>query len=228
MTGVAYGAHFFDFDHTLFDSDASEALAFDHAATSVGLDPTPDLFADYQTINRALWRLVEAGELRPADVRTLRFEQLIAHTGLSVSSSAMAEAFTFGMQEFGELYPGALEIVAAAAETGPTALVTNAISEIQRRRIDRVGIGQLFDAIVISSEVGVAKPSPDIFVHAFAAIDHSAPSSTLMIGDSLSSDIAGGRAAGLATCWFNPTRATAPTDAAPDHDIHDLRQILEL
>lgn len=230
---MTYQAYFFDFDHTLFDSDASEALAFEHALAAAGVEPGPDLFATYKRINSGLWGEVESGRRTPTEVKTLRFAQLVDQADLDLDPLALAASFTTGMQESGELYPGALEILEQLRERGPVVMVTNAISEIQRRRIARLGVDSMFDAIIISSEVGVSKPAPGIFDHAFAALvdlDRSEISrpSTLMVGDSLTSDMAGGLAGGLATCWFNPHGKTRDGSLALDHEIERLDQLLSL
>lgn len=230
---MTYLAYFFDFDHTLFDSDASESLAFEHALTSAGVPSSPDLFATYKRINSALWAEVESGVRGPAEVKTLRFAQLVQQTELDLDPAELANAFTVGMQESGELYAGAADVVEQLRERGPVVMVTNAISEIQRRRIERLGIEPLFDGIVISSEVGVSKPDPGIFDYAdaaLAAVGRSGinRSSTLMVGDSLTSDMAGGIAAGLATCWFNPHGKARATSITLDHEIAHLDQLLGL
>lgn len=227
---MSYQGYFFDFDHTLFDSDASEALAFEHALTSAGVTPNDDLFDTYKRINNVLWGEVEAGSRSPVEVKSLRFARLVEQAGLDLDSVLLADAFTTGMQESGELYPGAAEVLAELRERGPVAMVTNAISEIQRRRIERLGINELFDAIVISSEVGVSKPDPTIFDHAFAALDLNSieRSSILMVGDSLTSDMTGGVAAGVATCWFNQHGKPPSPLLAIDHEIDQLDQLLSL
>ena len=84
------------------------------------------------------------------------------------------------------------------------ALVTNGLSEVQRTRIERLDLGRYFDAVVISSEVGAAKPSTEIFDLAFELLGSPAKASALMVGDSLTSDIQGGINYGIATCWYNP------------------------
>lgn len=233
LTLLPYHAHFFDFDHTLFDSDASEALAFEHALTSNATTSNPELFAIYKRINSALWAEVESGVRGPSDVRTLRFVQLVEQTSIDLDPLVLADSFTSGMQEFGELYPGALDVLGQLRECGPVVMVTNAISEIQRRRIERLGIGALFDLIVISSEVGVSKPAPGIFDHAFQSISETAigvldRKATLMVGDSLTSDMTGGVAAGLATCWFNPHAKSQTSSLGIDHEISRLDQLLSL
>jgi YjjG family noncanonical pyrimidine nucleotidase len=231
---MSYQAHFFDFDHTLFDSDASEALAFHHALESTGVTSADDtetitrLFQSYTAINRRLWNDVEANRRNPNEVRELRFVRLTAEAEIDVDPRSLAAAFTHGMQEFGDLYPGAAEVVRTLAERGPVALVTNAISEIQRRRIERVGLDGHLDAIVISSEVGVSKPSPAIFEHAFDQLDPLDRSATLMVGDSLTSDMAGGLAAGLPTCWYNPNGTAGDGAIAHHHEIRQLDELLDL
>ena len=106
-----YQGYFFDFDHTLFDSDASESLAFSHALLASGVEYTDDLFMTYAAINRSLWADVEAGRYNPNQVRELRFVRLADEAKLDVDPSALAGDFTIGMQEFGELYPGASEVL---------------------------------------------------------------------------------------------------------------------
>jgi len=225
---VGYGGHFFDFDHTLFDSDASESLAFGHALRSSGIERTEELFSTYTTINRSLWSDVEAGRYNPDQVRELRFVRLADEAALDVDPATLAGDFTIGMQEFGELYPGAYEVVEALRDRGPLALVTNAISIIQRRRIERTGLQALFDVIVISSEVDVSKPSPAIFDSAFAQLEQLDRTRTLMIGDRLTSDMAGGVAAGIDTCWFNQHGRVNTSSLSPTHEIESLEQLLDL
>lgn len=225
---MPHHAYFFDFDHTLFDSDASESLAFAYALTSNRVEPSEDLFSTYKAINHALWRDVETGVRDPNQVRTLRFDRLVNEADLDLDPTALADAFTTGMQESGDLYPGAADVLNELRKRGPLVMVTNAISEIQRRRIARLGIEPLFDAIVISSEIGSAKPASGIFDTAMEFLSGIDRASTLMVGDSLTSDIAGGIAAGLATCWFNPNGKTRDPLLRIDHEITDLNQLLAL
>jgi YjjG family noncanonical pyrimidine nucleotidase len=222
---VPYTALLLDLDHTLLDSDASEAQAFEHALASAGIrDPHHHLPA-YHHINRALWAQVERGEIATAHVRVARFEQLVETTGIAASPEALADAFAHGLGAYGELYPGVRDVLdALAAEpTVALALVTNGLSEVQRARIARLELGRYFEVIAISSELGTAKPAPEIFERALAGLGAPAKVSALMVGDSLSSDIRGARNAGIATCWYNPHRRPGGSDGLVDHEIatHD-------
>jgi YjjG family noncanonical pyrimidine nucleotidase len=228
LGAVPYTALLLDLDHTLLDSDASETLAFERALASVGIADPGRYLPAYGQINRALWARVERGEIIADQVRTVRFEQLVVTTGIDAAPEALADAFARGLGAYGELYPGAREVLDAldAEPSVSLALVTNGLSDVQRARIDRLGLGRYFDVIAISSELGTAKPAPAIFEIALAGLGGPAKRSALMVGDSLSSDIQGGRNAGIATCWYNPQRRPGGGDGLVDHEIATLDSLL--
>ena len=215
----------FDLDHTLMDSDASEALAFERAMRLIGIEEPQRHMPDYDRINKALWLAVERQEITPADVHIARFEQLIAGAGLVADPLEMGNAFADGMGMFGDLYPGAREMLDAVAGVARLGLVTNGLSDIQRARLERLDIARYFDAIVISGEVGSSKPHAAIFDIAFQQLGMPAKETALMVGDSLSSDIRGGADYGIATCWYNWRGATAGKSDRVDHEIATLDQL---
>ena len=220
-----YETLLFDFDHTLFDSDASEALAFVSTLKDFGV-PDPNVyFPTYQKINQALWFAVEQGKISPNDVRTERFAQLAAAIDLDADPVALADRYVVAMGANGELYPGAFAVLERLASSATLALVTNALSEVQRTRIARIGIASFFAAIVISGEVGPSKPSPAIFDITFDLLKNPTKERTLMIGDSLSSDVKGGTNYGIDTCWYNVHgKIAGPTDVVT-HEITTLEQL---
>ena len=223
-----YDTLLFDFDHTLFDSDASEALAFVETLTDFGVTEPQSHFSTYQQINQALWVAVEQGTITPNDLRTERFAQLTKAIELEADPVAVADRYVVAMGANGELYPGAFAVLEQLAASATLALVTNALSEVQRTRIARVGIERFFGAIVISGEVGPSKPNPAIFDITFGLLNNPTKECTLMIGDSLSSDIRGGTNYGIATCWYNADGKTAPPASAHTitHEISKLDQLL--
>jgi 2-haloacid dehalogenase len=224
---MRYTTLLFDLDHTLVDSHVSEAAAFDYTLRRAGAQDPADYLAPYGEINKALWAAVEKGEITPNDVRTERFAQLIAATDLEADPNEMGDDFVYGMGANGDLYPGTIETLDALAEIADLALVTNGIGDVQRARIARLGLDRFFDAIVISGEVGMAKPGPEIFDLTFEALGHPDKWTTLMIGDSLSSDMAGGIAYGIATCWY-AAHSTGVTIVPVDHTIMALDELIPI
>lgn len=225
-----YTTILFDLDHTLFDSDTSEAEAFAGALAAAGIADPERYFPQYSAINRGLWAAVERGELATSAVNPRRFEALVAAAELDADPRVLADAFVVGMGASGDLYPGARALLAELAGHAHVALalVTNGLAAVQRARIARLGLDAYFDAIVVSSEVGVAKPAPAIFDAAFAQLGAPAPRTAVMIGDSLTSDLQGGRRYGIATCWYNPHRRAVDDRALIDHEIAALDEVRAL
>ena len=116
----------FDLDHTLLDSDASEALAFEHTLRSIGVDEPTQHLPTYKRINSALWKRVELAELSPNDVKVIRFEQLLEALGIDGDPDAMGATYVDGLGDYGELYPDALGLLDACTDVR-LGLVTNGI-----------------------------------------------------------------------------------------------------
>lgn len=223
-----YSTVLLDLDHTLFDTDTSEAVAFSQALSAAGISQPERYTATYQRINLELWGAVERGQITPQEVRTVRFQRLIAEADLDADASVLAEDFVKALGANGNLYTGARDIIEQLSERVTLAMVTNGFSEVQRTRIERLGIGNHFDAIIISAEIGVSKPSTEFFDHAFEQLDRPAKEAALMVGDSLSADIRGGSNFGIATCWYNPDSRTATSTDSVTHEISRLEELLAL
>ena len=99
---------------------------------------------------------------------------------------------------------------------------------VQRRRIRESGIDAYFDGFFISECIGCNKPSREFFERCFAEISGFDKSETIIIGDSMTSDIKGGRDAGILTCLFNPRKKKISGDIIPDYEIESLDQIIPL
>lgn len=221
---MRYSNLVFDFDHMLFDTDASEALAFSHSLQKHGVDAPDEMLDSYRRINHALWRQVELGSITPNELKTQRFDTLAQEEGLSFDTNEVAEDYTIGLAQFGELYEGATELIEHLALSRRLSMITNGLSAVQRGRLERVGLSDAFEPLVISGEVGVAKPSSEIFDFVFDVHPKPSRDSFVMIGDSLTSDVQGGINAGIDTCWFDRHRS-GPGDLQPTHVIQSLDEL---
>ena len=225
---TTYTTFLIDLDHTIFDSDSSETAAFEQTMLAAGIDDFARFTGAYRDINLELWAAVERHELTPQQVRTLRFERLVATEQLAADPLRMADDYVQALGANGELYDGARETLEALGAQASLALVTNGLSEVQRARIRRLGIGDYFDAIAISAEIGAAKPGTRIFDAVFAELGQPARATAVMVGDNLSADIQGGANYGIATCWYNPHGRVAGPGVQPGHEIAALQELLAL
>jgi 2-haloacid dehalogenase len=218
----------FDADDTLFDYVSAEAAALRASFGDHELPYDAQALASYQRVNRAAWQEFEDGRITQARLRTRRFEHLFADLGVTTDVGAFARTYLEHLGRQAQLVDGAHELVRALAPRYRLAIITNGLADVQRPRLAASAIRPYVEALVISEEVGAAKPDRAIFDAAFARIGMPSRSEVLMIGDSLTSDIAGGIGYGLDTCWYNPHGLPGRADLAPTYEIRDLAELLPL
>ncbi|HTH13551.1 MAG TPA: YjjG family noncanonical pyrimidine nucleotidase [Spirochaetia bacterium] len=219
----------FDADDTLFDFVRAEAWAFDKTLEALGRkDPDGAVGVVYRRINRGLWADLEAGRISKDALRVERFRRTFTELGWDAPATEASETFVARLAEAAFLLPGAGEICQALAGNHRLVIVTNGITEVQKGRLARSGLAPWIDHLVISDEVGVAKPDPAIFAHALVRAGHPEKATVLMVGDSLSSDIRGGQNFGIDTCWFNPGGLPCTLDVPPTHEIRSLGDLRNL
>jgi 2-haloacid dehalogenase len=107
-------------------------------------------------------------------------------------------------------------------------IITNGLAEVQRQRFERSAIRDFFAGLVISEEVGSAKPDGEIFEVAFQRMGQPRKRDVLIVGDSLTSDMRGGSEFGIDTCWFNPNRNALPAGVTVTYEIRRLEELLSL
>jgi 2-haloacid dehalogenase len=225
---MRYDWVFFDADGTLFDYDTGEAAALEGAFRECELEYRPESGLLYSEINAAIWRDYELGEITQLELRTERFARLFDAIGVVADSAEFSRRYLAILGTQTSLLDGAGEIVNALSDTVELLLITNGLAEVQRPRFAASSIGGFFAEIVISEEVGLAKPDPAIFDFAFERIGRPAKERVLMVGDNLGSDILGGVNYGIDTCWYNPKGALNGHGVEPDFEILELREILEI
>jgi YjjG family noncanonical pyrimidine nucleotidase len=224
--GVHYKGIFFDADDTLFDYPQAERAALRACLLEYRLPIEPGLFlAAYRRHNRDVWQAFERGETDQATLRVERFHRLAVELGISKLPVDKISAFYLeALSGQPKLLPGALATVRALAKKYPLALITNGIAAVQRRRFAASPITSYFQAVVISEEVGIAKPDPRIFAPALQAIG-AAACDVLYVGDSVTSDMAAARNAGMDFCWLNPGRVPVPAGRAPTFTIAAIKEL---
>jgi putative hydrolase of the HAD superfamily len=129
-------------------------------------------------------------------------------------------------RELQERLPGAEEILHRLQKAGVrVGLLTNGAPDLQREKIETSGLGMFFDAAVVSGEIGTGKPAPEIFHYLLEQLG-VAPGEALMVGNSLSRDIIGGKRAGLCTCWLALEGEDEPVGLVePDYIIRSLGEL---
>jgi len=224
--GAKYKGIFFDADDTLFDYPRAERAALRACLREFRLCIDLRRFlAAYRRHNRDLWQAFERGDTDQAALRAERFRRLAVELGISGLPVDRISAFYLeALSGQPQLLPGALATVRALAKKYPLALITNGIASVQRRRFSASPITSYFQAVVISEEVGMAKPDPRIFAPALQKIGIAA-GEVLYVGDSMTSDMAAARNAGMDFCWLNSGRVPVPDGQAPTFIITAIKEL---
>lgn len=215
----------FDADGTLYDFDAAETTALVRTLEQAGLPAGDGACRHYREISLELWRAFELGEIALERLKVERFERLLAELGAAVDPLRLSRAYISHLCGQAPLLPGAHALVQELASDHGLVLATNGIAEVQRRRFEPSPIRPYFSHLVISEEIGAAKPQPAYFERAFALMGDPPREEVLMVGDSLTSDIAGGIAFGVDTVWFNPGRLPLDGDPRPTWEIGRLEEV---
>ncbi|MFL0200899.1 YjjG family noncanonical pyrimidine nucleotidase [Exiguobacterium acetylicum] len=219
-----YTTVLFDIDHTLLDFEATERSAFRRLLEQQELQWTPEREARYKTLNQALWKALERGEVTREEVIHSRFVTFFAEEGRTVDGREVDETYRGYLAQGTELIPGATALLEQLAGNVTMYVVTNGMSKTQSARLEGAGLTDFFEGVFVSEETGFQKPMAGFFDYVFARIPQFDPARTIIVGDSLSADIAGGNQAGIATCWFNPDGKSA-ADIKPTFTITSLAEL---
>lgn len=225
---MKYDIILMDADETLLDFKKSEQEAFRKTFSHYGLTPDEHAFQTYSQINHGLWQAFERGEIQKEDILKRRFRETFCALGIDGAFPGLEEYYQVALSEGSYQIDGASEVCAELAQRCSLYLVTNGVAFTQRRRMKESGLQIYFKEMFISEEVGVQKPQKEYFDYVMAQIPGFDRRCALMVGDSLTSDIAGGRAAGIDTCWFCRNGIPKDADGKADYVIQDLREVLSI
>jgi 2-haloacid dehalogenase len=218
----------FDADGTLFDYDRAEASALERTFAQFGIPFRRGAAETYRRINAEIWRQFEEGTISSQRLRTRRFELLAEGLEVAFDPLAFSSRYLENLAQSVDLIDGAEQVLEALHGRVGLMLITNGLKEVQRSRLGHSTIGHYFSDVIISEEVGAAKPDARIFDVTFKRMGFPPRSKVLIVGDSLSSDIRGGWDYGIHTCWFNPRGNSRTGELRMHYEIADLAELLDL
>ena len=222
---------FLDLEDTILDFKKAEAVAIRKTIRQYGLEPTDALAARYSEVNERHWKALERGEMTRDQVVVGRFAAFFGEQGIEVDAPAVAKTYESFLSQGHWFLPGAEETVKQKLYGKyKLYLASNGTAVVQQGRMTSADLYPYFVESFVSQELGYNKPSKEYFEAAIARIPGFKREECLMVGDSLTSDILGGKNAGLRTVWVNPHHKTAPEHLKPDYEIEllaDLPALLE-
>jgi len=214
----------FDADETLFHFDAYQGLKLMFSGFDV--DFTLADYEIYQKVNKPLWVDYQNGDISAKQLQNERFTSWSEK--LTISTEKLNTEFLQAMAQICKPLDGARELIDYLSTKVKMGIITNGFTQLQTVRLEKTGFKDVFSTLVISEQVGIAKPDIGIFHHAFNTMDNPSKNEILMVGDNPHSDIQGGINAGIDTCWLNVNNHKAPEGINPTHEVQSLWQLLDM
>ena len=218
----------FDMDDTLLDFQKAQLYRFMDVMAYYDIQYTHKIYKEYTDINHKLWTDFEQGKAEKDIIQIERFSLLFNSLNNRADGKEANKIYQQSLSKQVWLIPYADEVCAKLSEMCTLAIITNGVGMTQRQRISSSAISPYFKNIIISEDIGVAKPHKEFFDYVFASLAFSNTESILLVGDSLSSDIRGANNVNIDACWFNPQLKPLPFDYIAKYNIFDLRQLFNI
>ncbi len=228
-----YQAILFDLDDTLFSLRGCEAEALKRTLNDAGLLARMPLDYDavFAAISAGYWAARRADgspQYNRDEILQLSWRDFLRHFALDAGSSvALAGQFWLEFCRSSALNPGAHAVLRRLSEKYRLGMITNGYSDSQRGRLAAAGLLDFFNPLLISQEVGVAKPDIRIFELALTNLGLP-PEAVLYVGDSISHDREGCLRAGIDFCHYCPERDSWGALPAARYRIAELTDLIPI
>lgn len=215
----------FDLDDTILDFKKAERTALTKALKTMNIPVTEHILNRYSELNISQWKRLELGEISREEVKVNRYRLLFEEFGINASPEQTTAIYEDNLCIGHFFIDGAEALLEGLYGKYNLYLVSNGAKRVQDGRLKSAGISHYFKGIFISETVGVEKPGRDFFNYCFDRIENFSHSETVIVGDSLTSDIKGGINSDIKTVWFNPHFTENNSDIIPDYEIHALTDL---
>ena len=231
-----YSYLLFDADHTLIDYTADERVTFATLLAGWGLPADDETLRWCNAVSERSWTGAGLYDVHNPRVQkeyhnlyrshaTAIFEEISRRFGLELDTQVATAQFLKLLEERANLMDGAEEVLQRLSKTHTLCLATNGLKSIQTGRTRE--IIRYFKKLYVSEEVGFIKPLPAFFQGILSDLG-AKKEDCLMIGDSLSSDVAGANAAGIDCVWLNCLGKKNDTAFQPTYEIRSLQEIFAI
>jgi len=223
---------FFDLDDTLWAFSENSRNTFEEVYQKYNFNTYFDSFEHYYTLyqkrNLELWEEYAEGKVTKDELNDKRFLYPLQVVGIdnpNLSKQFSTDFFALVPTKTG-LMPYAKEILEYLKPKYNLYIISNGFRELQSKKMISSGIDHYFKKIILSEDIGVMKPYPEIFHFALSATQSELRES-IMIGDNWKADITGAKGVGMDQVYYNvEERIDFPFNST--YVIKDLSEIEDL
>ena len=229
---MQYKNIFFDLDDTLWAFSFNARDTFEEMYRKYEYDryfrSFEHFYELYERRNIELWAEYADGKVTKEELNRQRF--LYPLEAVEEGDAALAKAFSDDffavIPTKSRLMPHAQKVLEYLAPKYNLYILSNGFQELQCHKMRSAGIDHYFKKVVLSDDIGVLKPWPEIFHFAMSATQSELRES-LMVGDSWENDIKGAQGVGIHQVFYNVTGRTE-LPFKPTYQITDLKELLQL
>lgn len=227
-TNRKYDIFLLDADDTLFDFSACSKNALQAAMRACGIPYAEGDHRRYTQANDRMWKAIERREIEHKDIFEKRFTEFLSYKGEDISRwREMNEAYVAALGEQCVAFPGAEAFLTALNALGRIYIITNGTAAVQRRRFEKFRMERFVQDVFISEELGAYKPAKEYMEQVEKRIPDFSPSCAVVIGDSLTSDVALAANCGLDCIWFNPSGSMFEGKTPPTYEAKTYEGIIK-
>ena len=216
-------AIFIDIDGTLLDFEACVEESMRLGLIERGVDYKAEMLETFHRINNGLWRDLEQGKLTFEKLLEIRWATVFAELGISLDGPEFERYFRARLHESAIPMADSYEMLEYLSGKYRLFAASNGPDEQQKKRLEKADMLKYFEEVFTSGKIGAEKPSADFFTYCFEKSGDVKPEESVMLGDSLTSDMKGGNAFGMETIWLN-----LKNEEKPDYIDHEIKSLDEV
>lgn len=214
-----------DIDNTLLDFNLCALDSMRRGFFKFGLAFREEMFATFTRINDDLWLSLERGEITAEQLHGRRFDLVFEALGIQADGPAFERQFLENLSDSHEPVTGAMALLNYLKPKYALYAASNGPYAQQEKRLRLAGMLPYFQELFVSERIGAQKPTAAFFCHCMEHLPNLEREEILLIGDSLTADIAGGRDFGIKTIWYNHNQKEPDPSIQADYTVGSLKEI---
>lgn len=223
---------FIDLDDTIYDFSGASKESFRETYDLLHYDRFFDSFEHYLSIyepyNLELWRIYGEGKITKEELNRRRYSHPLESVGVfdqQLAATFCREALS-RIPTKNKVMPGAIELLEYLRPRYRMFILSNGFTELQSRKMRTAGLDIYFNALILSEEIGVNKPNPELYEYALKK-SNSKLEESIMIGDMFDTDIVGAANVGMEQIYYNP-KGKQGHSFKPTYEVAHLLEIKDI
>ena len=214
-----------DVDNTLIDFNKSAEWSIRKCFEEYGLEFTEDVLPTFHRINDELWYRIEQGTITKPELHKIRWQTIFDALGIKENGEEFEKRFVEYVPQAGIPVEGAKELLEYLSAKYIICFASNSSKEQQYIKLTKADMLKYAKHLFISDEIGFAKPAREFFDACMEKLKSVSKEQVIIIGDSLTADIAGGVNYGIKTVWFNFKKGNVPQNLKADYIVNNLSEV---